>query len=382
MHPDSAQDAGIDVFRVGDLAVDFVRREVRRGQDVLPVKGLSFELLACLVRHHPDLATLRQINEEVWGENVVTPAALSQRVKLLREGLGSSSEYPQYIEVVKSRGYRLVVPVEASDSAQDSFTAKPPQNIRYLVLIVAVMVIAFAAYLGLGGPDNDPQQASDAEFAQLPGAQAGLARDLGVSEEVYDLYRRATYHGRAYSVPEIQKGIGLLDRALELEPNFAHAYGARATLYAWSGTPSYGWMSPDEAFKRAREDALRAIALDPSVDWALVVLGDILLWHEWNAEAAEQAYRKAMETNPQSSGARFSLAFLMGALGRHDEAIGLALEGVELEPLKAGSYTNLGWRFIGARRYEEAIAAANRALELEPGMIDAIVIKTWSHTYL
>ena len=371
-------------YQVGDLIVDLVRREVLRGQDILPVKGLSFELLACLVRHYPDLATMKQINDEVWGENVVTPAALSQRVKLLREGLGSTEEFPGYLEVVKSRGYQLVVPVEPLENAQVSRPSKITAFMVTLAILLLMGTLVFIAIEGVHrGSELETATQTSAPVSTVDGEDTTqTANQLNVSEEAFDLYRRATYHGRAYSVPEIQKGIQLLDRALELEPQFAEALGSRAMLYAFSGTPSYGWMSPNEAFKHAREDALRAIALKPDLDWAQVVLGDILFWHEWNVPAAEQAYRSALQSNPQSTGARFSLALLRGTLGHHEEAITLVREAIDIEPLRSGSYTNLAWRLIGARQFEGAITAANRALELEPGMLDASLIKIWAHTYL
>jgi DNA-binding winged helix-turn-helix (wHTH) protein/tetratricopeptide (TPR) repeat protein len=485
-------------YRVGDLRVDLVARTVERGGDALPVKGLSFELLACLVRRHPELASNREINRAVWGDTFVGASTVTQRVKLLRDALAGAGRYADYIETVKGRGYRLVVPVEPIETPE-------PAKGRSGVLAAAVLgaiVLATGLWLawpvvwpGTGGagarqpgsvdsrhPDTlfvlpIRNAEGDAEWAgglrqeildrldaidtlsvtpirELPptaGADAyaleselvataeglelhGTLRDLrsgdvlfrqripgagpgqdvrrathslaaGVADVVpgpppvpgrmlnseslpaidaqaYELYLRARYHGSQYARSDLQRGIQLLDRALEIEPAFARGFELRSIIYSLAGTPSYGWMTPGEAFDLSRRDALNALALDPQLPLANVTLGNILLWHEWNPPAAAMAYQRAIDIAPDSLSAWFSIALLHTVSAQYEESLAAVDRAIALAPLQPGAHSNAGWRLLGARRFEAALAAAREAASLDPTHRDAFNIQAWAQIFL
>jgi len=474
------------LYRVGDLRVDLVARSVWRNGKALPVKGLSFELLACLIREHPDLASNRVINSDVWGDNFVGGSTITQRIKLLREALAGSDRYDDYIETVKSRGYRLKVPVEPIETV-----AKVGPGLRRRALqaiIVSLPVIAAIVWWAwpAGAPpsarDGGPEtlfvlpirnSGEDVEWAEglrqeildrlgtidaltitpvrdlpagagadalvleselvetgdglelqgtlrdrrtgrilsqprVPGAGPGpgarqatrsfaarVADDLPgraapgsaesntpVDPQAYELYLRARYHGAQYARSDLNRGIRLLDRALEIEPGFARGYELRSLMYTLAGTPSYGWMSPDEAFALARRDALQALALDPRLSGANATLGNIFLWHEWNPPAAVMAYRQALELDPDSLSALLSIALLQTVTGEYDESLQTIDRAIALAPLQAGVHANAGWRLLGARRFKAALEAARRAEELDPTLRDAHEIRTWAWVYL
>jgi DNA-binding winged helix-turn-helix (wHTH) protein/tetratricopeptide (TPR) repeat protein len=472
--------------RVGDLDVDLIARTVRRGGKALAVKGLTFELLACLIRRHPDLASTREISQAVWGENLVAGATLTQRVKLLRDALGSSPEVSDYIETVKSRGYRLAVPVRPVKTASRAAT-RPRLRLAAGVALAALLATAGwwllreAAPPGAeagGGPATlfvlpVSEPGGDVEWAEglrqeiidrldtidalsvapvrqvppepgerawvlestwaetadgaewvatlrdtasgeilaqqrVPGAAPGQS-PAQVTESVaqrvsealpgarrvnfenhshspepqaYELYLRARYHGSQYARSDLRRGVQLLDRALERDPEFARAWELRSLIYSLAGTPSYGWMRPDEAFALARRDALQALALDPGLAHANVTLGNILLWHDWNPPAASMAYRQAIDVDPELLSAWLSIALLQTVMGRHEDSLASIDRAIQLAPLQAGVHSNAGWRRLGARQFEAAIEAARRAEELDPTHRDAYNIQLWAQLYL
>ncbi len=112
------------IYQAGDLRIDLGRATVRRGEELLHVQGLSFDLLALLVESAPNLVTHDQMLARIWPGLVVGPETVSQRVKLLRAALGDDSRAPRYIEVVRGRGCRMVVDVRARDEAASQ--ADPP----------------------------------------------------------------------------------------------------------------------------------------------------------------------------------------------------------------------------------------------------------------
>ena len=102
-------------YRVGDLTIDAGRQRVTRGENVIALPKLSYELLMALVRAAPNLVSLDTLMEQVWPKAVVSPETLSQRVKLLRDALDDDPRAPRYVEGLRGRGYRLIPSVECDD---------------------------------------------------------------------------------------------------------------------------------------------------------------------------------------------------------------------------------------------------------------------------
>jgi len=57
------------VFQAGDVRVDLVRREVRRGDQEVHLTPTEYKLLTLLIRHAGKVLTHRQLLNEVWGVN-------------------------------------------------------------------------------------------------------------------------------------------------------------------------------------------------------------------------------------------------------------------------------------------------------------------------
>ena len=93
-----------------DLHIDRNAQQVRRGNEVLPVNGLSWRLLECLLSHGTDVVSFDSLAQQVWAPAVVGEDAISQRVKLLRQALGDDSRRPRYVRSVRGRGYQLCAP--------------------------------------------------------------------------------------------------------------------------------------------------------------------------------------------------------------------------------------------------------------------------------
>lgn len=77
------------------------------------------ELLVLLVSNHERTVTKEEILEKIWSGRVVSEAALSSRIKMLRQLLGDDGRKQQYIRTVHKRGFRWAseVQVEKTDSS-------------------------------------------------------------------------------------------------------------------------------------------------------------------------------------------------------------------------------------------------------------------------
>ncbi len=70
-----------------------------------------FAVLRHLVENPQRLITKDELLSAVWGQTVVSEAALTSCVRDLRKALGDASQTPRYIETVHRRGFRFIGPV-------------------------------------------------------------------------------------------------------------------------------------------------------------------------------------------------------------------------------------------------------------------------------
>jgi hypothetical protein len=82
---------------------------------------------------------------------------------------------------------------------------------------------------------------------------------------------------------------------------------------------------------------------------------------------AEKAFRSAVELDPASSSAHYSLGYLLQRRNDLPAAIEAYRRAVATDPYKAEAFANLAAAYFKIGRYEQAAAALKSALALEPG---------------
>src|SRR5262245_52233620 len=134
-------------YRFADLTLDVARRSVTRHGDAIELKALDFDLLRFLVESAPNVVTYDELAEKVWGRHFVSPENVTQRIKLLRDGLSDDASEPRYIETVRSKGYRLIPSVQPVSSSPESVTGRPRP---WLAIATAALVLVVAGVYLLG----------------------------------------------------------------------------------------------------------------------------------------------------------------------------------------------------------------------------------------
>ncbi len=97
--------------------LDLGREQLRCGEDVIPLTNKAFAVLRYLVEHADELVTRDTLLEAIWPETFVSEAALTVCIHELRQAFGETARSPQFIETVRGRGYRFLVPVTMPASA-------------------------------------------------------------------------------------------------------------------------------------------------------------------------------------------------------------------------------------------------------------------------
>jgi two-component system, OmpR family, KDP operon response regulator KdpE len=97
------------VFRVGDLAVDLVRRVVKVRERDVKLSPKEYDLLRLLVQHAGKVLTHKFLLGELW-DSLTDTQYLRVYVRQLRQRIEDDVEQPQYILTETGIGYRLRSP--------------------------------------------------------------------------------------------------------------------------------------------------------------------------------------------------------------------------------------------------------------------------------
>jgi serine/threonine protein kinase/tetratricopeptide (TPR) repeat protein len=199
----------------------------------------------------------------------------------------------------------------------------------------------------------------------------------GENEEARQLYTAGRYYSTRRTAEGLRQAIERLERAVELDPEFAIAHAELADCYAlmnWYVEPP-----PPGAWERAKESALRAVEADPNLPEAHASLGFVRLHFDRDWIDAERELRKAIQLKPSNQVAHRWYAYSLSAMGRHDEAYAEIERARQISPQSAVIATAVANVLFLAGKFDEAVAQARKSLELDPGAVAAHTILRWAY---
>jgi TolB-like protein/DNA-binding winged helix-turn-helix (wHTH) protein/tetratricopeptide (TPR) repeat protein len=159
-------------------------------------------------------------------------------------------------------------------------------------------------------------------------------------------------------------GLMNLDRALELDPEFALAYATRAIVRIWSQVDVNVDLTMTEWTERVRSDADRALQLDPTSSLAYTALARLhsLLW---NRAEAEEAYERALELTPNDSSLLSQYSRFKSFTRQNEDALRLARRALVLNP-RSLAVGQVGDTYFLVGDLDAAATAYSEFLELNP----------------
>jgi tetratricopeptide (TPR) repeat protein len=117
--------------------------------------------------------------------------------------------------------------------------------------------------------------------------------------EAYECLQQAKnlFQTQLYNNPsEIRE---LIEKALELDPDYADAYALAGGYYLSTGSFA-GNKEMQSAAKNSLPYLIRAIEIDPELSSAHFNLGTLYLWYNWDYIRAEEEYLKALKLEPNN----------------------------------------------------------------------------------
>lgn len=195
---------------------------------------------------------------------------------------------------------------------------------------------------------------------QGPLVKAGT-RDL----EAYEAFLkgRALLYQRNAGIP---RALECFQMAVSLDPQYSLAWANIADAYVMLAF--YGFLPPDRVLEKAKENATRAVTLDPAVAEGHNALAAATLLRDWDWAKAESEFVRALELDPRSGLARsrYALWCVLVAGGRFEEGIAQAQKASEFDPLSSYAATILAFAYFVAGEAAKALETARHAVQLEP----------------
>ncbi len=201
---------------------------------------------------------------------------------------------------------------------------------------------------------------------KLTGSEkAAIAKRPTANTKAYEFYLKGRFFWNKRTPDGIKQAIVQFQQSIERDPNFALGHAGLADSYI--ALTFYNFAAPHESMPKAKESAIKALALDNTVAEAHASLAHVLMNYDWNWSAAEKEFKRSIELKPDYATAHewYAIHYLT-ATGRLKEAVQEMKKALELEPASLVMNTFMGATLCYAGRYDEAIDQCRRTVEMDP----------------
>jgi TolB-like protein/DNA-binding winged helix-turn-helix (wHTH) protein/Tfp pilus assembly protein PilF len=199
-----------------------------------------------------------------------------------------------------------------------------------------------------------------------PREQAALKTAQIVNPQAYESYLKGRYFWNKRTADGLKVALAYFNQAIDEDPKYAQAYSGLADTYALLGDWQYAVMTPKEALPKAKAAATKALELNNSLGEAHNSLAFVLDGFDWDLDAGEKEFRRAIELNQGYATAHHWYAWHLSLLGRHDEAIVEMRKAESLDPLSLIINADLAELLVLAHSYDESIRQSLKTIEMDP----------------
>jgi tetratricopeptide (TPR) repeat protein len=179
--------------------------------------------------------------------------------------------------------------------------------------------------------DVAQQIANEIHVKLTPEEHTRLANAQPVSPRAHEAYLKGRYLFNKWTDEGVEKSVGALREAINLDSRYALAYAGLADSYLVLG--GHGLMRPSEAYPNAEKAAKKALEIDETLGEAHAALGFALSCYDRDWRAAERELRRAIKLNPNYATAHFFYANHLENIGQAEHAIAECQRGRDLDPM-------------------------------------------------
>jgi serine/threonine-protein kinase len=183
------------------------------------------------------------------------------------------------------------------------------------------------------------------------------------STEAHELYLKGRYHWRNFYAPGYERVREYYEQAVALDASYAPAYNGLSLYYSWAAANA---IFPPDVWPLAEEYVRKSLSLDDTLPEAYNALAAVEIYYKRNWAAAERAFQRGMELDPNFSDLHAHYGLCLSYLGRFDEAIAQTERAMQLDPFFPGTNLHYGTLLFFSRQYDRAAAQLAKTLDLYP----------------
>ena len=279
--------------------------------------------------------------------SVMRYKARDQRVRQIGTELAADYVIEGSVSIVAGR-YRVVTRLIDTHSETVRWTGSFDRELKDILDVHGDVALAVGQELGVH---------------VLPQFQMPAPGSQPINAESHEYYLRGLYHLNKRTVADLRDAIDDFNQAIAAQPSYAEAYSGVADAYSLLAT--FGGAPYREAYPKARDAALRSLALDRTAQ-ALTSLAFVEGFYDWKVVKAEEDFRAAIQLNPSYATAHHWYGLFLNLRDRHAEAIPQLVEASQLDPLSIAISSDLAIAYSDAGRYDDAIAELKKLQAREP----------------
>ncbi len=192
--------------------------------------------------------------------------------------------------------------------------------------------------------------------------QAQLGSHTTHDAEAYQLYLKGRFYWEKKTEADLWRAIGYFQQAIEKDPHYALADVGLSGSYAM--LPLNGSVRPSDAYPKAKEAALGALAVDPGLGDTHAAYARLLFDYDRNYVLAGREFQEALRLSPNALDVHTPYAERLSVQGRNEEAIAEFKRALEIDPFCVACSGLLGRTYQFARRYQESEDQLRKTLEM------------------
>ena len=176
--------------------------------------------------------------------------------------------------------------------------------------------------------------------------------------DAYDCLLRARPYTATLNEMMHAEARDLLEKAIELDPNYAEAYALLANVYL--AEHRFDANPRADPIERALKMALKAIELDPQSAYAHCWLAIVHFFRKDNGKFEAEAQR-ALDVNPNDPEILAEVGHYLSFMGEYERGIALSKRAQQLNPLHPGWYHfSFARLHYHQRQYEDVLVDVQR----------------------
>ncbi|HEV2521079.1 MAG TPA: winged helix-turn-helix domain-containing protein [Candidatus Acidoferrales bacterium] len=200
-----------------------------------------------------------------------------------------------------------------------------------------------------------------------------------IDPKTYEAYLLGRFFLNKRTPEGVSKSLVYFQKAIERDPGYALAYAGLADTYVGLGFAFHEIASPLEVMPKARAAAKKALEIDESLGEAHATLAFISTIHDYDWEAAERGFTRALALNPGNARIHHLHAAYLSYQGRLNEAQAEIERARETDPLSVPINNHAATVLYFRRDYDQAIERSRRTLVLDASFPNAHLILSLSY---